>query len=86
MYFNYKGLEWLEDYKGTDFGFNDISVVSLYKLPETNIIMLVDTDEHELLKAWLKLSDRPNYLEYENSDLELLKQYLRDLKVLYDKL
>ena len=47
-----KDLLWESDWNGYEVGYEDIEVVGLYKLKDTEIYFYIDMENNKMLEAW----------------------------------
>lgn len=47
-----KDLLWESDWNGDEVGFDDVDVVGLYRLVDTNVYLYIDVTTNRLLDAW----------------------------------
>ncbi|AYP68330.1 hypothetical protein PQE75_gp149 [Bacillus phage vB_BcoS-136] len=48
----HKDLLWESDWDGEDVGYEDIHVVGLYRLANTNVYVYIDMENMKILEAW----------------------------------
>lgn len=52
-----KDLLWSSDWDGEDVGFEDVSVVGLYRLKNTELYFYIDMETNKILAGWEDLED-----------------------------
>lgn len=51
-------LRWESDWNGDEVGHDDVLVVGLYRLADTNTYFYIDMEKHEIIEYW---SDEIDY-------------------------
>ena len=80
-----KDLLWESDWNGDEVGYDDVSIVGLYRLVHTNIHFYIDMETGKVLEAWKSCEclcdcEEDNgttitYSEERGTKLQLLKRY-----------
>ena len=89
MIVNYGKLIWIGDNNGDEVGYPNVSVTGLYRIPNTQFHVLINTEKHELLEAYVDVKDMAipglEVVNVEGIDLSILETSMKELGIFYDE-
>ena len=48
----YNNLQWLSDWNGYEVGYDDVNVVGLWRIKDTEFYVYIDYEDDSILECW----------------------------------